>query len=138
MRLPEEWDEPESPEDVVGKISPVPLAIVHGRNDHLFSEDHAHRLFAAAGEPKRLLLGDHFGHAEDRAHAPVRAEAGPRRARGPGAAVVKVRLFAMLREQAGAGELTDVEGRNVGELADALATRFGERFARWPRCRRSW
>ena len=65
MRLPEEWDEPESPEDVVGKISPVPLVIVHGRNDHLFSEDHAHRLYAAAGEPKRLLLGDNFGHAED-------------------------------------------------------------------------
>src|SRR6188508_1311287 len=65
VRLPEEWDEPESPEEVVGKISPVPLAIVHGRDDHLFSEDHAHRLFAAAGEPKRLLLGDHFGHAED-------------------------------------------------------------------------
>jgi pimeloyl-ACP methyl ester carboxylesterase len=65
VRLPEEWDEPESPEDVVGKISPVPLVIVHGRDDHLFSEDHAHRLYEAAGEPKRLLLGDHFGHAED-------------------------------------------------------------------------
>jgi fermentation-respiration switch protein FrsA (DUF1100 family) len=65
VRLPEAWDEPESPEEVVGKISPVPIVIVHGRNDHLFSEDHAHRLFAAAGEPKRLLLGDHFGHAED-------------------------------------------------------------------------
>lgn len=65
VRLPEEWDEPESPEDVVGKISPTPLVIVHGRDDHLFSEDHAHRLYAAAGEPKRLLLGAHFGHAED-------------------------------------------------------------------------
>lgn len=65
VRLPEEWVEPESPEEVVGKIAPVPLVIVHGRNDHLFSEDHAHRLFDAAGEPKRLLLGDHFGHAED-------------------------------------------------------------------------
>jgi pimeloyl-ACP methyl ester carboxylesterase len=65
VRLPEVWDEPESPEDVVGKIAPVPVVIVHGRNDHLFSEDHAHRLFEAAGDPKRLLLGDHFGHAED-------------------------------------------------------------------------
>ena len=65
VRLPEEWVEPESPEEVVGKISPVPIVIVHGRNDHLFSEDHGHRLFEAAGEPKRLLLGDHFGHAED-------------------------------------------------------------------------
>jgi pimeloyl-ACP methyl ester carboxylesterase len=65
VRLPEQWTEPEAPEDVVGKISPVPLVIVHGRNDHLFSEDHAHRLFDAAGEPKRLWLGDRFGHAED-------------------------------------------------------------------------
>ena len=65
VRLPERWDEPESPEEVVGKIAPVPLVIVHGRDDHLFSEDHAHRLYEAAGDPKRLLLGDRFGHAED-------------------------------------------------------------------------
>ncbi|MEO8292433.1 MAG: MoaD/ThiS family protein [Actinomycetota bacterium] len=43
--------------------------------------------------------------------------------------MVRVRLFAALREQAGAGEVTDVTGRSVGELADALAGRFGERFA---------
>ena len=42
---------------------------------------------------------------------------------------MRVRLFAALREQAGAGELTDVEGHSVGELADTLAARFGERFA---------
>jgi len=65
VRLPERWDEPESPEDVVGKIAPVPLVIVHGRDDHLFNEDHAVRLYEAAGDPKRLLLGDGFGHAED-------------------------------------------------------------------------
>ena len=39
--------------------------IVHGNDDHLFAPDHARRLYAAAGEPKRLLLGDRFGHAED-------------------------------------------------------------------------
>ena len=43
--------------------------------------------------------------------------------------MVKVRLFAALREQAGTAEVTDVAGHNVGELADALASRFGERFA---------
>ena len=42
---------------------------------------------------------------------------------------MRVRLFASLREQAGTGELTDVSGRSVGELADSLAARFGERFA---------
>jgi molybdopterin converting factor subunit 1 len=43
--------------------------------------------------------------------------------------VVTVRLFAALREQAGVGEVTDVAGRTVGELAEALSARFGERFA---------
>jgi fermentation-respiration switch protein FrsA (DUF1100 family) len=50
---------------VVGKIAPTPLVIFHGRNDHLFAEDHALRLFAAAGDPRRLFLSDTFGHAED-------------------------------------------------------------------------
>ena len=43
--------------------------------------------------------------------------------------MLRVRLFAALREQAGVGELTDVSGRSVGELADALDARYGERFA---------
>jgi pimeloyl-ACP methyl ester carboxylesterase len=69
VRLPAEWpgdvEMPEAPEDVVGKVAPSAVVIVHGANDHLFSEDHAYRLFEAANEPKRLLLGDRFGHAED-------------------------------------------------------------------------
>jgi pimeloyl-ACP methyl ester carboxylesterase len=65
VRLPERWDEPESPEDVVGKIAPTPVVIIHGIDDHLFAPDHARRLYEAADEPKRLLLGDGFGHAED-------------------------------------------------------------------------
>jgi MoaD family protein len=40
---------------------------------------------------------------------------------------VKVRLFAALRELAGASEV-DAEGRTAGEVADALSARFGERF----------
>jgi uncharacterized protein len=65
VRLPDEWDAGASPEDVVAAISPIPLILVHGRNDHLFSIDHAQRLFELAGPPKRLLVGDRFGHAED-------------------------------------------------------------------------
>lgn len=65
VRLPERWEAPESPEDVVGKIAPTPVLLVHGRNDHLFAFDHAERLYAAAGEPKRLLVGERFGHAAD-------------------------------------------------------------------------
>ncbi len=65
VRVPERWVAPESPEDVIGKIAPTPIVIVHGRDDALFSVDHAERLFSAANDPKRLLIGDRFGHAED-------------------------------------------------------------------------
>jgi pimeloyl-ACP methyl ester carboxylesterase len=65
VRLPAKWEPPESPLDVIGKIAPTPLVIVHGTDDRLFPPDHARRLFEAAGEPRRLLLGDGFGHAED-------------------------------------------------------------------------
>src|SRR5213594_1697994 len=43
VRLPGMWDRPESPEDLVGKIAPVPLLIVHGRDDHFFDEEEAWR-----------------------------------------------------------------------------------------------
>lgn len=65
VRLPESWDEPESPEEAVACIAPRPVVIVHGKDDLLFSPDHARRLFEAAAEPKRLLIGEPFGHAED-------------------------------------------------------------------------
>jgi pimeloyl-ACP methyl ester carboxylesterase len=65
VHLPESWEEPESPEEVVGKVAPTPIAFVHGSDDHLFSVDHAHRLYDAAGDPKRLLIGEGFGHGED-------------------------------------------------------------------------
>ncbi len=65
VRMPDHWEEPESPEDVIGKIAPTPVVIVHGTDDRLFPPAHAHRLFEAAGEPRRLLLGEGFGHAED-------------------------------------------------------------------------
>lgn len=42
--------------------------------------------------------------------------------------MVRVRLFASLREEAGAPEV-EAEGKSVGEVADALSTRYGEKFA---------
>jgi MoaD family protein len=41
--------------------------------------------------------------------------------------MVKVRLFAALRELAGASRV-EAEGRTAGEVVDALSARFGERF----------
>ncbi len=55
----------EDPEALVERISPTPLLIVHGRDDHFFDEEEAWRLYRRAREPKRLLLAGRFGHAED-------------------------------------------------------------------------
>lgn len=43
--------------------------------------------------------------------------------------VIRVRLFAALREEAGAS-VVESEGSTAGEVADALGVRFGERFTR--------
>jgi len=56
---------PETPEQVVGRIAPVPLILVHGRDDHFFDEEEVWRLYRAAGKPTRVMLATRFGHAED-------------------------------------------------------------------------
>jgi pimeloyl-ACP methyl ester carboxylesterase len=61
----EGWDPvPAAPHEVVGRISPVPLLIVHGDADHYFPIEHAEQLYAAAKDPKALWLEPGFGHAE--------------------------------------------------------------------------
>jgi pimeloyl-ACP methyl ester carboxylesterase len=62
------WDPlPESPTEVVGRIAPTPLLIVHGDADHYFPVEHAEKLYAAAREPKELWIEPGFGHAENAA-----------------------------------------------------------------------
>ncbi|HEU0130846.1 MAG TPA: alpha/beta fold hydrolase [Mycobacteriales bacterium] len=64
-RLATHWaDEPESPVEVVGRIAPVPLLVVHGDRDSYFTVEHPEALFAAANEPKELWLVEGFAHAE--------------------------------------------------------------------------
>ena len=41
--------------------------------------------------------------------------------------MVKVRLFAALREIAGASEV-EADGRSAGDVVDVLSSRYGERF----------
>lgn len=65
VRASTAFDRVEDPVDVVGKIAPIPLVLVHGRDDHFFDEEQAWALYRAANQPKRLLLASHFGHAED-------------------------------------------------------------------------
>ena len=64
-RISAEWGHPESPEEIVSKIAPTPVLIVHGRDDAYFDEEEAWRLYRKASQPKRLLLASRFGHAED-------------------------------------------------------------------------
>lgn len=42
---------------------------------------------------------------------------------------IRVRLFAALRDEAGAS-VVEAEGATAGAVADALAERFGERFSK--------
>jgi pimeloyl-ACP methyl ester carboxylesterase len=65
VRITPEIERQESPEEVVGKIAPTPVLIIHGRDDHFFEEEEAWRLYRRAGEPKGLWLASRFGHAED-------------------------------------------------------------------------
>jgi uncharacterized protein len=64
-RVSADWRRTEAPADLVERISPIPLVIVHGRDDHYFDEEEAWTLYRRAREPKRLLLAGRFGHAED-------------------------------------------------------------------------
>ena len=62
------WDTlPESPTEVAGRISPIPLLVVHGDRDHYFPLEHPQAIFAAAREPKELWVLEGFGHAESAA-----------------------------------------------------------------------
>ena len=64
------WDDselPESPVEIAGRISPIPVLLVHGDRDHYFPIEHPQALYAAAREPKELWLVEGFGHAENAA-----------------------------------------------------------------------
>ena len=52
------------PERDVHRIAPRPLLLIHGAANALHSPEESRGLFAAAGEPKRLLMLDDKGHCE--------------------------------------------------------------------------
>ena len=55
----------DTPGRLVHRIAPTPLLIAHGTADWLVPVRHARLLFAAAGEPKSLLLIERGLHAEN-------------------------------------------------------------------------
>lgn len=59
------WDPlPAAPVDLVGRVAPLPLLLVHGDRDAYFPLEHPKALAAAAGEPCELWLEPGFAHAE--------------------------------------------------------------------------
>jgi fermentation-respiration switch protein FrsA (DUF1100 family) len=62
------------PVDLIRHLAPRPVLIIHGEADTTSSVANAERLFAAAGEPKELLLIPEAGHTECWATAPLEYE----------------------------------------------------------------
>ncbi|WP_425551326.1 alpha/beta hydrolase [Actinoallomurus vinaceus] len=58
---------PEAPHEVVGRIAPTPLLIVHGDQDPFLPVDHAEQLYGAARDPRELWIEPGYGHAESAA-----------------------------------------------------------------------
>jgi len=53
------------PADVIGRISPIPILIIHGEKDPIIFKRHAEILYQRANEPKKLILVKEGFHAED-------------------------------------------------------------------------
>lgn len=51
-----------SPLQCIAALAPRPLLLVHGSRDDVVKIDSAHQLYAAAGEPKQLMLIEGAGH----------------------------------------------------------------------------
>ncbi|ATE57663.1 alpha/beta hydrolase [Actinosynnema pretiosum] len=65
VRLAGPWARvPESPVEVVHRIAPTPLLLVHGELDRYFAPAHATALHRAAGGAAELWLEPRTGHAE--------------------------------------------------------------------------
>ncbi|WP_231988357.1 alpha/beta hydrolase family protein [Nakamurella panacisegetis] len=60
---------PRTPLEVIGQISPTPLLLIHGTDDHYFSPAHAVALRAAAGAGAQLWIEPGMAHAESAATA---------------------------------------------------------------------
>jgi pimeloyl-ACP methyl ester carboxylesterase len=57
-------DPPTPPVDLVGRIAPTPLLVVHGEDDPYLTTDNAQELFTAAGEGSQLWVVPGYRHAE--------------------------------------------------------------------------
>jgi hypothetical protein len=49
-------------EDIIGKVSPLPLAEIHSTHDEFLPLDKAKAMFARAGEPKKMWVVEASNH----------------------------------------------------------------------------
>lgn len=59
------------PIDLVSRVAPRPILLIHGSDDAQVPVSHARRLFAAAGEPKELWIVEGGGHSDAYNRAPA-------------------------------------------------------------------
>jgi fermentation-respiration switch protein FrsA (DUF1100 family) len=72
LRLDEPWlTPPAAPLQVVSRIAPTPLLLVHGDRDEYFPVEHFRTLVQAAGPAATAWVVPGFGHAESGATAPL-------------------------------------------------------------------
>jgi fermentation-respiration switch protein FrsA (DUF1100 family) len=72
LRLDEPWlTPPPSPLQVVSRIAPTPLLLIHGDRDEYFPLEHFRTLAEAAGPSATAWVVPGFGHAESGATAPL-------------------------------------------------------------------
>jgi uncharacterized protein len=72
LRLGESWiTPPPSPLQVVSRIAPTPVLLVHGDRDEYFPLEHFRTLAQAAGPAATAWVVPGFGHAESGATAPL-------------------------------------------------------------------
>lgn len=55
-------DDTYSPDRYIGNLAPIPFMLIHGTSDPVIPFHHAKRLFAKAGDPKRLIVVENGGH----------------------------------------------------------------------------
>jgi fermentation-respiration switch protein FrsA (DUF1100 family) len=49
-------------EDIIDKVSPIPLAEIHSTHDEFLPVEQAKTMFARAGEPKRMWIIEAANH----------------------------------------------------------------------------
>lgn len=59
------WEGRTDPVDVIARIAPTPIVLVHDPDDWYFDERHARLLYEAAGEPKQVWWQPGGGHGTD-------------------------------------------------------------------------